>query len=101
MGYQVELSERALEDLRDVVRFLAEKSTEAAERIGHEILDAAFTLSLFPRRGVAVRRRPGVRKLVRRQFLIFYQINEARQIVEIVRIWDGRRNPENLHLLPQ
>jgi hypothetical protein len=30
--------------------------------------------------------------------LIFYQINEAAQRVEIVRIWDGRQNPTDLDL---
>ena len=98
MGYQVELSARAVDDLGEIVRFLADKSVEAAERIGHELLDTAFALTLFPRRGAAVRRRPGIRKLAHRHFLIFYQINEAVQIVEVVRIWDGRRNPADLNL---
>lgn len=48
MGYQVELSDQAVDDLGEIVCFLAEKSAEAAERIGHELLDTAFTLTLFP-----------------------------------------------------
>ncbi len=87
-----------MDDLGGIVRFFADKNPEAAERIGHEVLDTALTLTLFPRRGVAVRRRPGIRKLAHHHFLIFYQINEATQIVEVVRIWDGRRNPTDLNL---
>ena len=98
MGYQVELSDQAVDDLGEIVRFLAQKSSLAAERIGHELLDTALTLTLFPRRGAAVRRRPGIRTLAHRHFLIFYQINEAAQRVEIVRIWDGRQNPTDLDL---
>ena len=75
------------------MRFIAEKSPEVAERIGHELLDAALTLTVFPRRGAAVRRRPGLRKLTHRHYLIFYQVNDASQWVEIVRIWDGRQDP--------
>jgi len=52
----------------------------------------------MPRRGAPVRRRPGMRKLSHRYFLIFYQVNEARQWVEVVRIWDGRKDPAALHL---
>jgi plasmid stabilization system protein ParE len=98
MGYQVGLTEAAQEDLAAVVRFLAEKSPEAAERVGNELLDTAFALSLFPRRGAPVRRRPGLRKLSHRYYLIFYQVNEASQWVEVVRIWDGRQNPASLQL---
>ena len=98
MGYQVGLTEEAQADLGAVVRFLAEKNPEAAERIGHELLDAAQTLVLFPRRGSPVRRRPGMRKLTQRHYLIFYQINESAQWVEVVRIWDGRQNPASLRL---
>jgi len=98
MGYQVGLTEAAEADLGSVVRFLADKNPEAAARIGHEILDAALTLTLFPRRGASVRRRPGMRKLTHRHYLIFYQVNEAEQWVEIVRIWDGRQNPNTLRL---
>jgi len=98
MGYQVGLTEEAQADLGAVVRFLAQQSPEAAERIGHEILDAALTLTVFPRRGAPVRRRPGLRKLTHRHYLIFYQVNEAASWVEVVRIWDGRQNPATLHL---
>ena len=33
-----------------------------------------------------------------RYYLIFYQVNEAQQWVEIVRIWDGRQDPASLQL---
>ena len=98
MGYQVGLTEVAQADLGTVVRFLAEKSPEAAERIGHELLDAALTLTVFPRRGAPVRRRPGLRKLTHRHYLIFYQVNDSAQWVEVVRIWDGRQNPASLRI---
>ncbi len=98
MGFQVGLTEQAQADLGAVVRFLAEKNPEAALRLGNEILDTALSLTLFPRRGTPVRRRPGVRKLTLRHYLIFYQVNETAQWVEVVRIWDGRQNPASLRL---
>jgi len=98
MGYRVGLTEAAQTDLGTVVRFLAEKNPEAAARLGNELLDAALALTLFPRRGAPVRRRPGLRKLSHRYYLIFYQISEAAQWVEVVRIWDGRQDPATLRL---
>jgi len=65
------LTEEAQADLGAMVRFLAMKKPDAAARVGHELLDAVLALTLFPRRGVAVRRRPGLRKLTHRHYLIF------------------------------
>jgi plasmid stabilization system protein ParE len=39
-----------------------------------------------------------MRKLTHRHYLIFYQVNDASQWVEIVRIWDGRQDPTALRL---
>jgi plasmid stabilization system protein ParE len=98
VGYQVGLTDAAQADLGALVRFIAEKSPEAAIRIGDEVLDAALALAVFPRRGTPVRRRPGMRKLTCRCYLIFYQVNEAGRGIEIIRIWDGRQNPDSLRL---
>jgi plasmid stabilization system protein ParE len=39
-----------------------------------------------------------MRKLSYRYYLIFYQVNDAAQWVEVVRIWDGRQDPASLQL---
>jgi plasmid stabilization system protein ParE len=98
MDYRVGLTEAARDDLGRVVRFLAGQSPEAAVRVGNEILDTALTLTLLPRRGTPVRRRPGMRKIGCRHYLIFYQVNEATRWVEEVCIWDGRQDPAKLRL---
>jgi plasmid stabilization system protein ParE len=100
MGYKVGLTEEARDDLGAAVRFIAVdgKNPEAALRLGNELLDAALSLAILPRRGAPVRRRPGMRKLSHRYWLIFYQVNEAEQWVEVVRIWDGRQDPAALQL---
>jgi plasmid stabilization system protein ParE len=98
MGYQVVLTDAAQADLAKVVRFIAEKSPEAAMRIGNELLDSALSLILLPHRGAPVKRRPGVRRLIYRDYIIFYQVNERTQWVEVIRIWDARQNPLALRL---
>jgi plasmid stabilization system protein ParE len=98
MVWRVALSETADADLESVVAFIARKNPSSAERIGGELADLIFSLDHFPYRGKAVSKRPGLRKLVHSHYLIFYQVNEAQQWVEVVRIWDGRQHPDTLSL---
>ena len=94
MGWRVALNEQAGLDLEHVVAFLAQRSPPAAERLGLRLVDTIFSLAEMPHRGVAVRGRPGYRRILHRPwFLIFYRIDEPRQWVEIVRIWDARQDP--------
>ncbi len=102
MGYRVILATSADRDLEQIVRFLAQKNSAAAERLGHALLDDALSLTHLPNRGVAVRDRPGYRRILHRPwFLIYYRIDEAQRTVDIVRIWDGRQNPAGFSLPAQ
>lgn len=99
MGYKVILAARANDDLAKIVRFLAQKNPAAAERLGHALLDEALSLAHLPGRGVAVRGRPGYRRILHRPwFLIYYRVDEAKRLIEVARIWDGRQNPADFRL---
>ena len=71
MDDQVILGPLALADLDQIVRSIASRDPAAAGRLGTRLLDQAETLCRLPHRGGPVRRRPGVRKLVLRPYLIF------------------------------
>ena len=45
-----------------------------------------------------MKKRPGLRKVAHRHYLIIYRVHEAASFVEIVRIWDNRQNPAKLRL---
>jgi len=98
MGWQVALTDEAETDLGNVVAFLAQKSPTAAERIGLELVDVIFSLDQLPNRGAPVRKRPALRKLAHRHYLIIYRVNESAARVEIVRVWDNRQDPGKLRL---
>lgn len=99
MGYQVIFSGHSHRDLEQIVRFLAQKNTAAAERLGHALVDHALSLGAMPRIGAPVRERPAVRRIFHRPwFLIYYQVDEAAQAVEILSIWDVRKNPAGFTL---
>jgi plasmid stabilization system protein ParE len=96
MGWQVALTEEAEEDLGKIVAFLAQKSPAAAERIGLELVDLIFSLDSLPNKGAAMRKRPALRKIAHRHYLVIYRVNESALQVEIIRVWDNRQDPAKL-----
>jgi plasmid stabilization system protein ParE len=99
MGYRVTFSARAERDLEGVARFLAAKNPQAAERLGNAIVDDTVALAQMPSRGLAVKDRPGYRRILHRPyFVIFYRVDEAKAVVEIARIWDARQDPRRFAL---
>ena len=99
MGYKVVITTRANEDLRQVVTFLAARNPSAAERLGLGLLATAQSLADMPQRGIQVRNRGNVRRIpCGKWHAIYYRVVEASQVIEIIRYWDGRRNPADLDL---
>ena len=101
MDYRVIIAKPALGDLGAIARFIVQSpngNPATALKIGEELIALSESLATLPYRGTAVRRRPGLRKLSHRYYLIFYQVTETTRLVEIVRIWDGRQNPSGLIL---
>ncbi|MFA6286607.1 MAG: type II toxin-antitoxin system RelE/ParE family toxin [Opitutaceae bacterium] len=97
MVWRVALTKQAERDLEEAVAFLAAKSPAAAERLGLGLVDTIFELENLPRKGAPLVARPGYRRVLHRPWhLIFYRVDESAGRVEIIRIWDGRRNPRNL-----
>ena len=98
MDYKVILSPLALDDLEQICRYIAENDPGAAERVGMRLLDQAETLCRLPYRGGSVRRRPGVKKLLVRPYLIFYRVDETQQCVQVLRFWHGAQDSRGLRL---
>ena len=96
MDYKVIFSPLALDDLEQIVRYVAADDLVAAQRLGTRLLDQAETLCRLPNRGGSVRARPGVRKLLLRPYLIFYRVDEAARGVEVLRFWHGAQDPQRL-----
>jgi len=85
MDFKVFLSDQALSDLERIVAYIAPHNPAAAERMGNQLLDAAFSLHSFPERGRAVPefRRPELREIVFRSYRIIYRVNNADCSVEL------------------
>ena len=99
MDYKVIFSTQANRDLGRVVIFLALKNQMAARRLGDALVDRALSVGAMPHMGASVRERPNVRRILHRPwFLIYYRIDDAARVVEIVRVWDARQNPAEFGL---
>jgi plasmid stabilization system protein ParE len=99
MDYEVILSALFLSDLQKIVEYLAEVSgSETASRIGNELLNCALEAGQRPFLGQPVKQRSGARKMLRYHYLIYYDVNEPRKTVEVLRAWHGARDPKTLRL---
>jgi plasmid stabilization system protein ParE len=81
--------------LEAAVRFIAEENPEAAVLVGNALIDRVAILENFPLLGSPYPKRPGVRKLVSRPYIIFYRFREQENAVDILRYWHGaQREPD-------
>jgi toxin ParE1/3/4 len=94
MDFRVEITDPAIDDLSEIVSYIAQDKPDAASVLGNHLLDAALSLARTPHKGSPYRHIGNVRKLTVRPFKIFYRVNETGQSVEVLRFWhSARREP--------
>lgn len=93
MDLRVVWTDPALRDLEDLVRYIAQDTAAAAIRIGDEIVSHVGVLAAFPEIGPVYRHRPGgdVRQITCRPFRVFYRVQHARHLIEVLHVWHGAR----------
>lgn len=99
MDYEVILSDFFISDLREIVAYLTVRAgAETVARIGNELIDRALETGRNPFIGQIVKQRKGARKILRYAYRIYYDVNEERHTVDILRVWHGARDPKTLRL---
>ncbi len=84
-------SDQAEKDLEEILDYLEEKSTSAAEKLQVSLEERFRLLSEIPKMGNPREDlAPGLRSIVVGHYVVFYQ--ETEQAVEIVRILHGKRD---------
>lgn len=96
MGCKIIFSPQAIADLEAAVRFIATENPDAALRFGHSLIDRVAILENFPLLGAPYCKRPGVRRLVSRPYIIFYRFRAPENTVDILRFWHGSRSEPEL-----
>ena len=93
MDYRLLYTERALNDLGELIGYIAEDDAEAAFRFGSSLLDHVDLLARFPHMGGVIRKRSRVRKLLHSPILIYYQVQEEKRLIEVLHFRHGARKP--------
>jgi toxin ParE1/3/4 len=93
VDFKVIISQPAIDDLKEIVSYIAQHNPDAARRIGDGLISRARLLTNFPEMG---RRAPeiastSVREIVFRSYRIFYRVKPKEKVVEIIRFWHAAR----------
>lgn len=94
MGWKIIFAPQALEELEQIVRFIAQDDSQAAIRFGDYLVDRAESLANFPELGTPYRKRANVRRLLCRSYYIYCRFVRKEQLIEIMDFWhSARREP--------
>ena len=96
MGCKIIFSPPAIADLGATVRFIAKDNPDAAVRVGHALIDRVAILENFPLIGSPYLKRPGVRKLVSRPYVIYYRLRLEENCVDVLHYRHGARGEPEL-----
>jgi plasmid stabilization system protein ParE len=97
MDYQVIWDKEAIEELGQLVGYIARHNPAAARKMGETLLHKAGGLRQFPELGKVFRElnRRNVREISVPPYRIIYQVKESEHSVRILKVWHGaRREPE-------
>lgn len=98
MACQVVWSNTAVEDLRQIVQFIALDDPGAAAGLAERILERIERAAEFPlaNRVVPEKAEQAIREIILRPYRIIYYADERRQSIHILRIWHAARGIPNL-----
>ena len=102
MKYKILRTDKAEEQLREIIFYIADDSGDADIALGYldKIETAINSLQGFPESGsilkYSILKKQGYRVVIAERHLVFYKINEVDKTVIIYAIVDGRREYRNL-----
>ncbi len=102
MKYSIIRTDKAEEQLRDIIFYIAEDSGSVEVALGYldKLEKNIMNLADFPYTGVKPRysilRKQGYLVLNVERNLVFYKVDEEKKIVIIYSVMDGRREYQNL-----
>ena len=101
--FEIYYTDEAIEDLKAIYQYIATIENEPINALNlvNAIREAINSLNIFPLRYPEVRWSPwkeiGMRNMVIKKHIVFYQVNELESVINIVRIMSCRRDiPANI-----
>lgn len=98
MSYQVRMTETAKQDLREIAFYIAERAmdNEIAKRFVIELREQCMRLEDFPQSGAVpkdrILRSFDFRYIVHEDYLIFYSIDEVQKTVNVLAIFNSKKD---------
>jgi toxin ParE1/3/4 len=98
MAYKLIWSPAALDDLHDIVVFIARDNPDRAMSFGYELISETDRLQNFPEFGRTVPeyQNTNIREIIFRPYRIVYRLNQEREVCEIARVWHSARGMPRL-----
>lgn len=98
MAFAIVWSQTAVEDLREIVRFIARDDPAAAAGLADRILGRIELASNLPfsNRAVPEKSEESVREIVLRPYRIVYYVDNSRCAIHILRLWHAARGTPDL-----
>ena len=98
MDYKIIFSEPAIDDLKNIVRFIARDNPQVAAEFGAKLIHSVRHLAAFPRFGRVVPEKndDNIREIVFKSYRIFYRVKDDTGTVEIARFWHAARGQPQL-----
>ena len=102
MKYQILRTDKANEQLRDIIFYIADDSGSVDIALNYldKIESAIKRLEDFPLSGsipqYSILRKQGYKVLIVEKHLVFYKVDQVKKIVIIYAVVDGRREYKNL-----
>ena len=93
MGWKIIIAPSAQADLADIVRYIAQHNSDAAARLGYELITRAESVAAFPEIGRVVPefRQPNLREVICRSYRVIYRLRREEERIDIVRFWHAAR----------
>ncbi len=93
MAFEVVLSPRALQDIEEIVRYIAMDNPVVAAQFAKGLIEKARSAGALPRCGRVVPelQAEDIRELIAGPYRIVYRVRDASRRVEIVRFWHAAR----------
>lgn len=88
-------SDDALEDLGQIVSYIANDNPDAALRTGMKIIEHVELLTNFPRMGPVYIADESIRLTVTTPYCVYYSYNESKDSIVIEHVWHGARQQPN------
>jgi len=98
MAFQIVWSQTAVEDLREIVKFIALDDATAAASLAERILTRIERAAELPfcNRAVPERAERSVREVILKPYRIVYQVDDRRGAIHILRVWHAARGAPDI-----